>query len=177
MTTSRRYAKAILLLADEAKLADKVLVELRGVRKTLDASSELRTVLGSPVIKPEKKSELIKVIFPTASALINRLMDLLSERQKLGLLPDIAAAYEAQYNDANGIAEVILTSVHPLSDELTRSVKLAMERKTGKSITIRTNLDASLMGGITVQLGDTMYDGSVRYSLEKLEMLLHAPIA
>lgn len=176
-TASRRYAKAVLLLAVEAKQADKVLAELRGIRSTIEASSELRTLLGSPVIKPEKKGSLLKSVFPTASDLIVRLIDLLAERQKLMLLPDIAANVESQYNDANGIAEVVLTSVEPLGDEQTQAVKAALELKTGKKITIRSQTDATLLGGITVQLGDTMYDGSVRHSLEKLDMLLHAPIA
>lgn len=176
-TATRRYAKAVLLLAVEAKQAEHVLAELRGIRSTIDASSELRALLNSPVIKPEKKGAILKMVFSTASELIVRLIDLLAERQKLGLLPQVAAHYEALYNDANGIAEVTLTSVDPLDAAQTNAVKAALELKTGKKITIRTQTDPSLIGGITVQLGDTMYDGSVRHSLEKLDMLLHAPIA
>lgn len=176
-TASRRYAKAVLLLADEAKQADHVLAELRGIRSTIAASSELRSLVASPVIKPEKKGALMRSVFPNASELIARLIDLLAERQKLMLLPDITSNYESLYNDANGIAEVVLTSVEPLGDEQTNAVKAALELKTGKKITICSQTDAALLGGITVQLGDTMYDGSVRHSLEKLDMLLHAPIA
>ncbi len=176
-TASRRYAKAVLLLADEAKQADLVLAELRGIRSTFADSSELRAVIASPVIKPEKKGAVMKSVFPKASEVIVRLIDLLAERQKLMLLPDIAANFETFYNAANGIAHVVLTSVEPLGDEQTNAVKAALERKTGKKITIRSQTDATLLGGITVQLGDTMYDGSIRHSLEKLDMLLHAPIA
>jgi len=176
-TASIRYAKAVLLLADEAKQSDQVLAELRGIRSTIDASSELRSLLSSPVIKPLKKGSVLKAVFPNSSELIVRLIDLLTERQKLMLLPEIASNLELQYNNANGIAEVILTSVEPLGDEQTKAVKAALELKTGKKITIHTQTDATLLGGITVQLGDTMYDGSVRHSLEKLDMLLHAPIA
>jgi len=176
-TASKRYAKAVLLLADEAKQSEKILVELRGIRSTIEASSELRTVLSSPVIKPEKKGAVIKSVFPAASVLTVQLIELLAARQKLSLLPEIASTFEDLYNDANGIAEVILTSVEPLDDAQTLSVKTALESKTGKTVSIRQALDPTLLGGITVQLGDTMYDGSVRHSLEKLDMLLHAPIA
>ncbi len=176
-TASRRYAKAVLLLADEAKQAEQVLAELRGVRSTIEASSELRALLNSPVIKPEKKASILKAVFSSASELMVRLIDLLAERQKLGLLPEIASHLELLYNDANGIAEVTLTTVEPLDAAQTNAVKAALELKTGKKITIRSQTDPALLGGITVQLGDTMYDGSVRHSLEKLDMLLHAPIA
>lgn len=174
---SRRYAKALLLLAAEANQADAVLKELDGVRATIAGSSDLRAVLGSPVIKPEKKGAVVKAVFPSSSDLVSRVIDLLAERQKLSLLPDIALTYIQLYNEANGIAEVLLTSAEPLTDELTLSVKTALERKTGKKVNLRSSVDPSLIGGITVQIGDTMFDGSVRHSLEKLDMLLHAPIA
>jgi F-type H+-transporting ATPase subunit delta len=176
-TASRRYAKAVLLLANEAKQAQQVLDEMRDIRSTINASSELRALLNSPVIKTEKKASILKAVFSSASELMVRLIDLLAERQKLGLLTEIASHVERLYNDANGIAEVTLTSVEPLDAAHTNAVKAVLELKTGKTITIHSQTDASLLGGITVQLGDTMYDGSVRHSLEKLDMLLHAPIA
>ncbi len=176
-TASRRYAKAVLLLATENKQAEKILAELRNIRSTVEASSELRTVLTSPVIKPEKKASILKLIFVTSSDLIIRLINLLAERNKLQLLPEIASNLELQYNEANGIAEVILTSTIELGDAQFLAVKNALETKTGMKITIRSQIDSTLIGGITVQLGDTIYDGSVRHSLEKLDMLLHAPIA
>ncbi len=177
LTASRRYAKAVLQLADEGKQADRILSDMQGVRSTIEASSELRALLTSPIVKPDVKITILKEVFKASSELVIRLIDLLGERQRLNLLPLIAKNYESQYNDANGIADVVLTSATALDSDQNKAVQKAMELKTGKKIRIQSKVDASLIGGITVQMGDTMYDGSVRHSLEKLEMLLHSPIA
>ncbi len=177
LTASRRYAKAVLLLADEGKQADRILSDMQGVRSTIEASSELRALLTSPVVKPDVKITILKEVFKSSSELVIRLIDLLGERQRLNLLPLIATNFESLYNDANGIADVMLTSATALDSDQNKAVQKAMELKTGKKIRIQSKVDASLIGGITVQMGDTMYDGSVRHSLEKLEMLLHSPIA
>jgi len=177
LTASRRYAKAVLLMADEGNQADLILSDMQAVRSTIEASSELRALLTSAVVKSDVKISILKEVFKSSSDLLFRLFDLLGKRSRLSLLPLIATNVESLYNDANGIADVVLTTATTLDLDQEKAVQMAMELKTGKKIRIQSKVDASLIGGITVQMGDTMFDGSVRHSLEKLDMLLHSPIA
>lgn len=174
-TASRRYAKGLLSLALESGSSDALLSELDGIAKTLAASPDLRQFVVSPVVKNDVKRRVLGEVFPKASPVVRGLFDLLTNRGRLGLLGPIATAFQALHNDHHGIVDAVVTSAYELGAVDVESLRQALEQKTGKTVRLTTAIDPHLLGGVTVRIGDTVHDGSVRHSLEKLDGLLHVP--
>lgn len=174
-TAARRYAKGLLGIALESGQSDMLLSELDGIAKTLVGSAELRSFIASPVVKNDMKRKVLAEVFPKASPVVRGLFDLLTSRGRLTLLGPIAAAFQDLHNAHHGIVDAVVTTAYELGAVDLESLRQALEQKTGKTVRVRTAIDANLLGGVTVRIGDTVHDGSVRHSLEKLDGLLHVP--
>jgi F-type H+-transporting ATPase subunit delta len=172
-TAARRYAKGLLGIALESGQSDLLLSELDGLGKTLTGSAELRQFVASPVVKNDMKRKVLGEVFPMASAMVRSLFDLLTTRGRLSLLGPIAAAFKDLHNAHHGIVDAVITSAYELGAVDLESLRQALQNRTGKTVRVRTAIDATLLGGVTVRIGDTVYDGSVRHSLEKLDVILH----
>jgi F-type H+-transporting ATPase subunit delta len=174
-TAARRYAKGLLGIALESGQSDALLSELDGLAKTLSGSAELRQFVGSPIIKNDMKRRVLGEVFPKASLVLRSMFDLLMTRGRLSLLGSIAAAFQELHNAHHGIVDAVVTSAYELGAVDLESLRQALEHKTGKMVRVHAAVDADLLGGVTVRVGDTVHDGSVRHSLEKLDGLLHVP--
>lgn len=175
-TAARRYAKGLLGIALETGQSDSLLSELDGLAKTLSGSAELRQFVGSPVVKNDIKRRVLGEIFPKASPVVRGLFDLLTARGRLSLLGPIAVAFQVLHNAHHGIVDAVVTSAYELGAADLEALRQALEHKTGKKVRVQAVMDARLLGGVTVRIGDTVHDGSVRHSLEKLDGLLHVPM-
>jgi F-type H+-transporting ATPase subunit delta len=174
-TAARRYAKGLLGIALESGSSDALLSELDGIAATLSGSAELRQFVVSPIVKNDMKRRVLGEVFPKASPVVSGLFDLLTNRGRLGLISHIATAYQDLYNAHHGIVDAVVTSAYAMGAADLESLRQALEQKTGKTVRVTTTVDASLLGGVSVRIGDTVHDGSVRHSLEKLDVLLHVP--
>ncbi len=173
-TAARRYAKGLLQLSVESGTAETFLTELQGIRSTVEGSAEFARLLASPVVKNDKKIAVVHAVFPSASPLMGNLVGLLGSRSKLDLLPDIAAAYEAQYNHHIGLVEANAVSAFALDSATVDALRVALEKQTGRTVRLTTAVDPTLMGGLTVRIGDTIIDGSVSHALERMEILFQS---
>jgi F-type H+-transporting ATPase subunit delta len=96
------------------------------------------------------------------------------DNRRAELLREILPVFEVELNSRLGIAEAQVTSARELAAEEKRDLMQALETVTGKKIEARYSLDESLLGGAVVQIGSTIYDGSVREQLERLRARLEA---
>jgi F-type H+-transporting ATPase subunit delta len=101
-------------------------------------------------------------------------LSLVVEHRRAGLMPEIAVAYTAMLNKKLGIAEAAVTSAKELSAAEKKGLVQGLERATGLKISAEYAVDATLLGGATVRIGDVIYDGSVREQLRRLEAELAA---
>lgn len=176
-TASRRYAKGLLELALESGRSDTLLTELSAIGRTLAESADLRRYLSSPVVKNEAKRTVLGEIFPKASDVVGQLFRILAGRGRLNILGSITRAYQEAYNVHHGIVDARIYTAYELGAVELEALRQALEVKTGKTVRATAGIDTALMGGVTVRIGDTVYDGSVRNSLDKLDVLLHVPTA
>jgi F-type H+-transporting ATPase subunit delta len=84
------------------------------------------------------------------------------------MLREIQQAFNTELNARLGFAEAGVTSAHALSDEEKQRLTQALQQRTGKKIEARFAEDRSLVGGVVVRVGSTVYDGSVREQLTRL---------
>lgn len=176
---ARRYAAALLKLAQENGQHDEITAELQGLRTTLQSSAELRALLRNPIIRSERKRALLEALFhPRVSPLLFQFLQLVVDKRREALLPDIITAYEELYFQYTDRLAVTIRSAVPLDDDLRERIVALLHERTGKTIVPRFEVRPSLLGGAQLQIGDTLIDGSLRHALERLRqsILQHAPV-
>jgi F-type H+-transporting ATPase subunit delta len=170
---ARRYAQALLDLAGASGELDQVLADLQVVRRAVAGVRALDLFLKNPVIRKEKKKEIIAQLFREKihSTTFSFLLFLL-EKGREEMIPDVVDQYTALLDEQNGVVGLDLRSAVRLSADDEEKMRQSFERLTGKSVRLEVRQDPSLIGGVVVRVGDTVYDGSLRRQLEVLRQRL-----
>lgn len=175
---ARRYA---LALADEAARSgavEAVDADLARLHDAARVSRDLTLALGSPVVPREKKRRVLDALLPDQSPTTARFLDLLFAKEREGIVADVAEAYTALRDAQNGIVEAHVRVPAALSDADADALAASLKGRTGTDVRLSVTVDPSLIGGIVVRIGDTVYDGSVRQQLARMrERLTHADVA
>jgi F-type H+-transporting ATPase subunit delta len=99
-------------------------------------------------------------------------LKLLVDKRRIGILPDIESCYRKLMDDVLRKIRVDVKTAFPLSTELSEKLQKRMEDLTGRKVEMAITEDASLLGGIVVGVGDTLYDGSIKTQLHNVRNLL-----
>jgi F-type H+-transporting ATPase subunit delta len=167
LTIARRYAQALLEAAATSK--DAVDQDIASLREAMDNSPELVRFFGSPVISREKKKAVVDGLFSDRlSAATVRMLHLLVAKNREGEVMEMAAAYQELRDEEEGVVQVSVRSARELSEDDRTAITSALEARLAKRVRLEVSTDASLIGGIVVQEGDTVYDGSVSNKLASL---------
>jgi F-type H+-transporting ATPase subunit delta len=167
-TTARRYAEAILEIADRDGTVDVWLEQLGVVAQAVTDESVVRR-LEDPQIPFATRQAVFKTLFATSmlEPLYN-LLGLVLRRRRLDQLPAMYTEYRRLFNLRNGIIEATAISAAPLDTGEVDSLRGRLEGMTGGRIDLTLRVDSALLGGIQVRLGDLLIDGSARGRLERL---------
>ena len=168
-----RYAEALYQLASEKQALDNVESELALIEKALADYSDLATLLYHPQMPVAAKKETINKVFgPQVSEYVRNFLLLLVDKRREAALPAIIKEFTVLANQARNIAEAEVTTAAPLSEGEKAALAAKLSGVTGKNIVLRTRVDERLMGGVVVQLGDKLIDGSVVRQLASLKAAL-----
>lgn len=172
---ARRYAKALLEIGVQKQTYDALGRELERFADTLKGSPELRNALENPVFPLDKRrlvlDELARRL--ALSKTVRNFVMLLLDKGRIAALPDIARVYRTLVDEHAGRVRATITSARPLDPLLETRLKTALERQSGKVVILEKKEDPAIVGGLVTQLGDVLYDGSVRTQLQQLrEQLL-----
>ena len=88
------------------------------------------------------------------------------ERRRLNILNDLIDNYQKMLDERNGIVRALVTSAAPLSEAEQRDIALRLEKSLGQRVVMDVREDPTLIGGLVVRIGSTVYDGSLRQHLE-----------
>ncbi len=169
LRAARRYAAALMSVAEETRSIDRIGDDLELIRKTLNASRELRLFVVSPIISPGKKKVVFAQLFgPRVSRETAAFIDLLVTKQRLSVLPDMIEEFGALRDQKLGIVTVGVTSAVELAGPQEQSLRRELERYTGKKVRVQKVIDSGIRGGLRLQVGDTVLDASVRRQLERM---------
>mgnify|MGYP001389449255 CR=1 FL=1 len=174
---AKRYAKALFELAREQGLVAETENQLQAIVEAAGKDAEIRAFLAAPGITTENKVKAIQSAFgDKASAIVLNTISLLIERGRQAEIASLLEAYRKVSGSVLGRADAVVTSAKPLTDS--ESAKLADQFGSliGKSVRIENIVDAELLGGLTVRIGDTLYDGSLRGKLDRLSKQLQTSV-
>ncbi len=172
-----RYARALVDAVYDMKLDSHAVVQqLCALVDLVNESPDLRRVWENPAIPADQKRKLLDAIVTregTTKAVRNFIAVLIDHR-RLASLPEIAKQVEVEFDRRLGLAEAQITSARELSADERRDLETQIERMTGKKVRAHYATDGKLLGGAVVQLGSTIYDGSVRGQLQRMKEQLSA---
>ncbi|MCU0452484.1 MAG: ATP synthase F1 subunit delta [Bacteroidetes bacterium] len=166
---ARRYAQALLDAAAGVGREEPVAADLEMLRTVIRGSSELRLLLKSPVVKQERKQEVLRAAFQGhVEPLTQEFMALLTEKGREQMLSQVIVEFQRLRDRKLGIVTLEVGAATTLSADQTEALRQRFEALTHKTVQMTVTVDASLKGGLTARLGDTVYDGSIRRQLELL---------
>lgn len=167
---ARRYATALLELADERDEVEQILEDITFIHNTLEGSRELVVFLKSPIIKFDDKIEALEELFFDRLEEPTKLfLKLLSRKDRISLLDQIAEAFIKDYKEYAGIITVDVFVARELTEDQQKELQHELEEKTQKTIEMNLTIDESLKGGMAIRIDDTVVDGTIKHKLEELE--------
>src|SRR5262245_21344436 len=171
-TVARPYAEAAFKLAQDANALAKW-SEMLAALATVSQDSRVRAAVLDPNLSDAKVAGLFVSILSLTGEGEN-FVRVLAENGRLGLLAEIRTQFDALRNEREGVIEADVISVFELSSAQLTDLVQRLEKKTGKKVKAKVQLDKELIGGIKVVMGEKVIDASARAQLGALETALKA---
>lgn len=173
---SRRYAEALVEAATREGDAalDRALKELGQFADLVEHSFDLRNALLNPVFTREEREKAMRAVLHSlnASELVQRFVALLVERDRVGEIAAVAAAFRELADQRRGRVRAEVRTAVQLSPETAERLRRTLEKSTGKSIELDVRVDPTLLGGVRTRVGSMVFDGSIRSELDRLRETL-----
>ncbi|AGW92381.1 MULTISPECIES: F0F1 ATP synthase subunit delta [Cupriavidus] len=175
-TIARPYAEALFRVASESSAGNLgAWSELVSEMGQVAANPDMKAIAGDPNVPGKKLAELfLSVLKSPLNDEARRFVQMLVENGRLTVMPEIAEQFHALKNAREGSSDVEITSAFPLDDQQLNDLVAALERKFGRKLHAQVAVDPSLIGGVSVKVGDEVLDTSVRSRLAAMQVALTA---
>jgi F-type H+-transporting ATPase subunit delta len=167
---SRRYAKAIFEIGSAQGGLDKLGVDLRALAEAMKVSTELTSTLTSPALRRGDRRKVIDGLLQRLGvvSITRNLVYLLLDGERMGSLPAISRELDAMIETKAGRVAAEVISAKPLDPTQLTQITAALEKLSGKKVTVTKREDPELLGGVVAKVGDVVYDGSLRTQLRTI---------
>jgi F-type H+-transporting ATPase subunit delta len=144
--------------------------QLSAVVDLFRGHADLWKVMTNPAVPVTRKQGIVAEMLPKLelSPVLNKLLTMMTGRDRIALLPDLLEAYRIRLMDHQKVVRAQVTSAVALPQDRVQKLKASLGALTGRSVLMTTATDPGMMGGIVTRIGSTVYDGSVRRQLEKM---------
>ena len=172
-TLARRYAKALFDLQDSASLASTDRT-LRLLAEAFAGSTELRALLVSPMFTREQKAAVVAQLAAQAECppLTQRFLTYVVRKNRIALIREMSEAFTKLASEAQHRTAVEVVSARPFSEEDVAAIRARLEHATKRAIDLTVRVDPTVVGGLEIRIGSTVYDGTVRGQLGRLRAAL-----
>lgn len=172
---SKAYGGALYALALEEKLEDELRAQLDAVCGILTENPDyVRLIASRAVVRAERTALLDEAFAGRVHPYLLNFMKILCERGAFEQLPQCRDAYINEYNEKHGIVPATAVTASPLTSEQRARLIAALEKKSGKTVVLTERIDASLVGGMRVEMEGHRYDNTVASKLNQLRRTLLA---
>ena len=169
-TAASRYAKALFQLAQEKQLLTEVSSDLREVKVVFEENKGLFQLLDSPKLEDKEKKELVSKVFASVQPIIVNAIKVLIDKKRIHEVVSVIEEFIRFANDTQGVADAIVYTTQPLTEDETQRISTAFARKVGKNtLNITNEIDPSLIGGVRLQIGNQIFDSSISHKLAGLK--------
>jgi F-type H+-transporting ATPase subunit delta len=167
-----RYVKSLLGLAVEQNALEQVHNDMLMFDKACRNSRPLLMMLQSPIIKHEKKRDILETIFKgKVHKLTMAIVDILTKKNREPLLPAIAAEFGNAYNEYKGIEKATVTATIAIDEKLKKEIEAMVKKLSNKKqVALTTKVDKDIIGGFILNVGDRQIDASIKNKLKSLRV-------
>lgn len=164
-----RYAKSLIELANEQQAVEAIYADMDLFSSTCKVNRDLVVMLKSPIIRGDKKRQVIEASFTGFNKLTTLFVNTVIRKGREAFLPLIAKEVIRMYNEQNNIASATVTTASAVGASVLADIQKTLETKTGKKIVLEMEVDPSLIGGLVVRMGDSLYDASIAKQLKNIK--------
>jgi F-type H+-transporting ATPase subunit delta len=174
---ARRYAQALFDVTRRTGAERRAADDLRPLADAIASHAELRQVFETPTVPVQKKTAIVEALLAAAGDVtveVRRLMLMLAERDRLMLVPDLAAAYAELALASERIMPADVVTAAPLDEASRAALVEALGRATGAEIRMTERVDPEIIGGMVARVGSVVFDASLTHQLERLRQSLRS---
>lgn len=170
----KRYAKALLEIAQEQSKVEEVFSQLEAFSEALYSSREMRNLLEDPFFTSEQRKQFLLKISSSLSLnqTVKNFLFLLVDRGRLPFFDEILRAYQKLADEVLNRVQVSVKSAQVFSEGFEKLLKEKLESMTHKQVMLHLSVDPDLLGGMILQVDNTLLDGSLKTTLTRLKQSL-----
>lgn len=170
MIVASRYAKSLLDLSVEKGQLETVYADMKLIQSVCQSNKDFVAFLNSPVVKEDKKTEVLNSIFANnINAITSGFLNIIAKKRRESYVPQIAEAFIDQYKTHKKILTAVITSAVGL-DEATKTKALELIKGQAKGeVELIEKIDPSVIGGFVLKIGDKQVDRTVSRQLANLK--------
>ena len=167
-----RYAKSLLELADEKGVLEEVHKDMQMLSGICKENREFVLMLKNPIIKHLKKLQILTAVFKgKVNDISFAIFEIITRKNREGILPEIAVEFSHQYNVKKGIEVAKVTTTVPLDAQLKKEFEAIVSKiSNGKQVQLEEVVDESIIGGYVLKVGDRQIDDSIKTKITELKV-------
>lgn len=170
MIAATRYAKSLMDLAIESNQLDTVRNDMKAIEKTCRENSDFVLFLKSPIIKTDKKIQVLKALFEgKISSLSLSFLNLITSKNREAYIREITHAFDEQYKTNKNIFTAVVTSAKGLDSVSKQKVLDLIKSQMNGEVELLEKVDANTIGGFILKIGDKQVDRTVARQLSNLK--------
>ena len=168
---ARRYAKALFVVGKEENALDEYAETLQAFAELYASTPEVVDGLTNRMYPADVRVQVMAEMVKSAgvSEIMANFLNLLAEKNRAEVLPEIASAFQAMVDEERNVCQGVVVSAKELQPEMQAKAKETLEKITGKQVVLKTEINESILGGIIAKVGDLVLDGSIKTQLEGLK--------
>ncbi|QHS62127.1 ATP synthase F1 subunit delta [Chitinophaga agri] len=165
-----RYAKSLVDLSSEKGQLEAVNADMQFLQQLSKTNPDVVALLKSPIIKPDKKQQILSAIFEgKVNAVTAAFVKLLVVKGREGNLPEIAQEFSKQYDVLKNISKVKITTAVPLDPAVLNVIKTKVQAGTDKTVAMETAVNPELIGGFVLESNNNLFDASILRDLNDIK--------
>ncbi len=173
-----KYAKGLFTVAKELGKTKEFGEELKQISELLKEMPEVLSALQNPIYPPDLKMEIVGEILKAVNVdpEVERFLNLLIERRRIQYIEEIVEMYQRLLDEELNIARGVVITAFPLSEEEKQELEEALKSYFKKEVILESKVDDSIIGGVKIEIGDFVFDGTIKTQLTKFKEIIKGEV-
>lgn len=167
-SAASRYSRALFEYAKEKGQIDEYLSQLSSCAMVFRDNKELMTILNHPNLSHEDKESVLKNVFSDLNEEMFKLVELLVQNDRIEEIQFVYSVFRSDVYEYKGIRVADVTTAVSMTEEEKNELSEKLSVKYSSKFEINNIVNPSVIGGVYLQIGDEVIDGTVRGSIEKM---------
>ena len=166
---AREYGDGLYALCEEENISHEVLDQMLSLSRIFKEQPDFTRLLGNMSLSKEERVKILdSVLRGQIHLYLLNFLKILCERGALNEYEGCLAAFKTLYNQAHGIVEAFVTTAVALEDEQRARMTEKLSEMTGKKVVLNEKIDATLVGGVLLEMNGQRYDNTLKNRLKSI---------